>query len=250
MDFEHKLFEKWMNESENIVFITGSDFSAAAGFPDYRTMDEDFLKRYKYPPEEILTLSFLQQYPLFFYRYYREKILAPVLEATPGTAHAFLAELENRGKLCAILTVNIDGIHQEAGNRAVYELHGSMMKSWCARCEKFFDFSYIAESPTPIAYCTVDMCGDFVRPDIVLREEPYDLTLLGKAIEQVKAADCLVIDGSALKEFPVPNLMKAFERHKLIVLNTPPLVFDSRAGLVIRDSLNHLFSQITLHPPE
>ncbi len=240
--------QKWINESDNIVFISGQDFSAEAGFPDYRVMEEGFLDKYKYPPDEILRVSFLQRYPFYFYKYYRDRILSPVLEARPGAAHDILAKLEAAGKLKAILTVNIDGIHQEAESRNVLELHGSMMRNWCAKCEKFLDFTYILESPTPIAYCNVDMCGDYVRPAIVLKEEPFDLDLLARAMEYVRNADVLMIDGSALKEFPVPNLMKAYEGHKLVLFNTPPLVFDSRAGLTVRDlgTFSEIFSQLDL----
>ncbi|MFQ9409935.1 MAG: Sir2 family NAD-dependent protein deacetylase [Evtepia gabavorous] len=145
-----------------------------------------------------------------------------MLTAQPSPAHEALAHLEQAGKLRAILTVNIDGIHQEAGSREVLELHGSVMRSWCAKCEKFLDFFYIADSPTHIPYCNVDMCGDYVRPAIVLKEEPYDLALLEKALDYVRAADVLIIDGSALKEFPVPNLMQAYQRHKLVLVNTAP----------------------------
>jgi NAD-dependent deacetylase len=246
MDMELLLLQKWLQESDNIVFVTGKGFSAAAGMPDYMAMDENYLATYKYPPEQILCLTFLQRYPMFFYRYYRAKILAPVLEAQPGPAHEALAKLEESGRLKAILTTNIDGIHQEAGNRNVLELHGSVMRSWCAKCERYLDFFYIADSPTPIPYCNVDMCGDYVRPDIVLKEEPYDLELVAKAMDLAKQADVLVIDGSALQDFPVPNLMKAYQGHKLILFNTAPLVFDSRAGLIVRGDWNEIFSQIDI----
>ena len=241
MDIELNILQNWIQESDNIVFISGADLSAEAGFPDYRIMTQADWARYKYAPDEILRLTFLQRNPFYFYRYYREKILAPVLTAQPSPAHEALAHLEQAGKLRAILTVNIDGIHQEAGSREVLELHGAVMRSWCAKCEKFLDFFYIADSPTHIPYCNVDMCGDYVRPAIVLKEEPYDLALLEKALDYVRAADVLIIDGSALKEFPVPNLMQAYQRHKLVLVNTAPLVFDARAGIVIR---NHSFTDI------
>ena len=240
--------QKWLAESDNIVFISGQDFSREAGFPDYRRMEEGFLDTYRYTPDEILRVSFLQRYPFFFYKYFRERILAPVLEAKPSPAHEFLARLEAAGKMKAILTVNIDGIHQEADSRNVLELRGSVMRNWCAKCEKFLDFSYIPDSPTPIAYCNVDMCGDYVRPAIVLKEEPYDLDLIDRAMGYARDADVLMIDGSALAEFPVPNLMKAFQRHKLVLFNTPPMVFDARAGLLIRDmgTFSQVFSQLEL----
>ena len=153
MDIELNILQNWIQESDNIVFISGADLSAEAGFPDYRIMTQADWARYKYAPDEILRLTFLQRNPFYFYRYYREKILAPVLTAQPSPAHEALAHLEQAGKLRAILTVNIDGIHQEAGSREVLELHGSVMRSWCAKCEKFLDFFYIADSPTHIPYC-------------------------------------------------------------------------------------------------
>ena len=240
--------KKWILESESAVFLTGPDFSKEAGFPDYRVMEEGFLDTYKYTPEEILKVSFLQQYPFYFYKFFRDRMLTPMLEAQPSFAHETLAKLERAGKLQAILTVNIDGIHQEADSRNVLELHGSMMRNWCARCEKFLDFTYIPDSPTPIAYCNVDMCGDFVRPNIVLGEEPYDLELLGQAIELVKNTEMLLVDGSAMGEFPVPNLLKAYQGHKLVLFNTPPLVFDKMAGLTVRDAgtFSEIFSQLEL----
>ena len=157
-------------------------------------------------------------------------------------------KLEEAGKLKAILTVNIDGIHQEAGSKEVVELHGSAMRNWCAKCEKYLDFFYIVDSPSHIPYCNVDMCGDYVRPDIVLKEEPYDFALIEKAMDYARQADMLIIDGSALKEFPVPNLMKAYQGHKLALINTAPLVFDARAGVVVRDhTYTDIFQQITLN---
>ena len=240
--------KKWIEESDNLVFITGRDFSAEAGFPDYRAMEEGFLDTYKYAPDEILCVSFLQRYPFYFYKFFRERMLAPMLEAKPSFAHETLAKLEQAGKLKAILTVNIDGIHQEADSRNVLELHGSMMRNWCAKCEKYLDFTYIPDSPTPIAYCNVDMCGDYVRPAIVLKEEPYDLELISRAISYAREADVLLIDGSSLKEFPVPNLMKAYEGHKLVLFNTPPMVFDARAGLAVRNTgtFSEIFSLLDL----
>ena len=240
--------QKWINGSDNIVCITGPDFSKEAGFPDYRVMEEGFLDTYKYSPEEILKVSFLQRYPFYFYKFYRERMLTPMLEAKPSFAHETLAKLEQAGKLKSILTVNIDGIHQEADSRNVMELRGSMMRNWCAKCEKFLDFSYIPDSPTPVAYCNVDMCGDYVRPAIVLGEEPYDLDLLAQGMELVKGSDVLLVDGSAMGEFPVPNLLKAYQGHKLVLFNTPPLVFDKMAGLTVRDAgtFSEIFSQLEL----
>jgi len=248
MSIELNILQNWINDSKNLVVITGKDFSKEAGFPDYMEMDEDFLKTYKYTPDQMLRFTFLQRYPMFFYRYYRAKILAPLLEAQPSSAHELLAQLEECGKLKAILTVNIDGIHQEAGSRNVLELRGSVMRSWCSKCEQYLDFFYIADSPSVIPYCNVDMCGDYVRPAIVLKEEPYDLTLLQRAIDHVRACDTLIIDGSALSEFPVPNLMQAYQGHKLVLVNTAPLVFDARASLVIRDqgTFSDIFSQLDL----
>ena len=248
MSIELSLLEKWINETDNLVFISGRDLSKDAGFPDYREMDEDYHKKFRFSPSEMLRLSFLQRSPTIFFRWYRERVLAPLLEAQPGIAHETLAKLEESGKLKAVLTVNIDGLHQEAGSRNVLELHGSVMRTWCAKCDEYMDFFKIADSPTLVPQCTVDMCGDYIRPAIVLEEEPYDLDLLARAMEYVRAADTLIIDGSALREFPVPNLMKAYQGHKLVLINTPPLVFDAKAGLVVRNcgTFNDIFSKLNL----
>ena len=248
MSIELAIMEKWINESDNIVFISGRDFSKDAGFPDYREMDEDYKKKFRFPPSEMLRLSFLQRSPTIFFRWYRERVLAPLIEAEPGVAHQSLVKLEQAGKLKAIITVNIDGIHQEAGSRNVIETHGSVMRTWCAKCDDYFDFFKIYDNPAIVPQCTVDMCGDYVRPAIVLEEEPYDLDLINKAIETVKSCEVLIIDGSALREFPVPNLMRAYQGHKLILINTPPLVFDSRAGVVVRNcgTFNEMFEKMNL----
>ncbi len=246
MTSEQYTLQKWIHETDNLVFLTGPDFSKTAGFPDYLQMEEGFLDTYQFPPSEILSLTFLKRNPFLFYRFFRERMLQPMLDAQPSAAHDFLARLEEDGKLKALLTVNIDGIHQEAGNRNVLELAGTMMRNWCARCEKYLDFSYILDSPTPVAYCNVDMCGDYVRPDIVLRQEPYNLELLQQAMEAVRQADVLVIDGSALDRFPAANLMQVYQGHKLILMNTAPMVFDARAGLVIRGDVAELLGGITL----
>lgn len=248
MSIELSLMQKWLNESDNVVFVSGRDFSKDAGFPDYRAMDEDYRKKFRYTPEEMLRLSFLQRSPTIFYRWYRERVLAPLLEAQPGIAHEALTKLEACGKLKAVLTVNIDGLHQEAGSRNVLELHGSVMRTWCAKCDEYMDFFKIADCPDLVPQCTVDMCGDYLRPAIVLEEEPYDLDLLARAMDYARAADVLIIDGSALREFPVPNLMKAYQGHKLILVNTPPLVFDAKAGAVVRNcgTFNDIFSKLDL----
>ena len=246
MTSEQYTLQKWINETDNLVFLSGPAFSLEAGFPDFYQMEEGFLETYKFPPEEILTLTFLKRNPFLFYRFFRERMLQPMLEAQPTAAHGMLAKLEEMGKLRAVLTVNVDGIHQEAGSRNVLELCGSMMRNWCARCEKFLDFTYIMDSPTPVAYCNVDMCGDYVRPDIVLREEPYNLELLAQATELVRQADVLIVDGSALKRFPAPNLMHAYQGHKLICMNTAPMVFDARAGLVIQGGYAELLGGLEL----
>jgi NAD-dependent deacetylase len=212
-------------------------------------MDADYKKKFRFSPSEMLRLSFVQRSPTIFFRWYREKVLAPLIEVEPGIAHQSLTKLEQAGKLKAIITVNIDGIHQEAGSRNVIETHGSVMRTWCAKCDDYFDFFKIYDDPAIVPQCTVDMCGDFIRPAIVLEEEPYDLEVIAKAMEAVKSCEVLIIDGSALREFPVPNLMKAYQGHKLILINTPPLVFDGRAGVVVRNcgTFNDMFEKMNLN---
>ena len=212
MDIELNILQNWIQESDNIVFISGADLSAEAGFPDYRIMTQADWARYKYAPDEILRLTFLQRNPFYFYRYYREKILAPVLTAQPSPAHEALAHLEQAGKLRAILTVNIDGIHQEAGSREVLELHGSVMRSWCAKCEKFLDFFYIADSPTHIPYCNVDMCGDYVLAEPSLPE--------GAAGDWKLPAPLAVTDGHRLSPlvrfYEIPASVAAVLRQRVL----------------------------------
>ena len=166
--------------------------------------------------------------------------ISEILDVTrPGITNV-LRDLEELGY--------VEKRRDEADSRNVVELRGSMMRNWCAKCEKFLDFSYIPDSPTPIAYCNVDMCGDYVRPAIVLGEEPFDLDLLAQAMEQVRSAEVLLVDGSAMGIFPVPNLLKAYQGHQLVLFNTPPLVFDKIAGLTVRDagSFSDIFSQLEL----
>ena len=246
MDIELNILKNWIEGSDNIVFITGKDFSAEAGFPDYRAMDEDFLDKYKYPPDDILCLTFLQRCPMFFFRYYRDKILAPVLNAQPSPAHEALAKLEESGKLKAILTVNIDGIHQEAGSKEVVELHGSVMRSWCAKCEKFLDFFYIADSPTPIPYCTEPNCGGIVRPDVVLYEEGLDQDVIERAVAAIRRADMLIIGGTSLVVYPAAGLINYYAGKKLVLINKSPTGMDYRADLAISAPIGEVFSQITV----
>ena len=244
MEKDIATLQQWIDESHAIVFFGGAGVSTESGIPDFRSTDGLYHQKYDWPPETILSHSFFEHKPEEFYRFYRDKML--IEGAKPNAAHRKLAELERAGKLRAIVTVNIDGIHQEAGSREVLELHGSVMRSWCAKCEKFLDFFYIVDSPTPIAYCNVDMCGDFVRPAIVMREEPYDFALIERAMQLVREADVLLLDASAMAEFPVPNLFHAFQGRKMVVFNAPPFVYDARAGLVVNGDFNEIFSQLDL----
>ena len=240
MDIELNILEKWIRESDNIVFITGKDFSAEAGFPDYRAMDEGYLERYKYPPDEILCFTFLQRNPFYFYRYYRERILPYVLSAQPSPAHEALARLEEAGKLKAILTVNIDGIHQEAGSKHVLELHGSVHRNYCEKCGKFYDLDYILHTEG-IPRCS---CGGTIKPDVVLYEESLNQNTLNESIRLISEADLLIIGGTSLNVWPAAGLINYYRGRHLVLINKSPVARDLSADLVITDPIAATLDQL------
>ena len=244
MEQNVETLQSWIDESDNVVFFSGAGLSAESGFPDFRETDSLYYEKHKDSPDTILSRSFLLRRPFDFFKFYRERVITPLLAAAPNAAHLKLAELEQAGKLKAVITQNIDGLHQEAGSREVLELQGSVMRSYCLRCDRFLSFFYIAESPAVIPYCNVDMCGDVVRPCMVLHEEPLDLSLLQKAAQIVQDADVLILDGTALKSFPAPNLVNYYQGKKLVLIHPTPLFFDTRANLVIHAALSEVMGQI------
>ena len=224
----------WITESNRIVFFGGAGVSTESGIPDFRSVDGLYHQKFDYPPETILSHSYFLRYPEKFYAFYRDKML-PV-GAEPNAAHKKLAELEAAGKLKAIVTQNIDGLHQMAGSRRVLELHGSVHRNYCQKCGKGFDAEYILKSGTEIPLC--DACGGKIKPDVVLYEEGLDMTVMARAIQAIQDADMLIIGGTSLVVYPVAGLVEYVRPGaKLVILNRDPTPYDSRADLVLRGDL-------------
>lgn len=239
MKEEIKKFKKWVEESNNIVFFGGAGVSTESGIPDFRSPDGLYSQKYDYPPETIVSHTFFVRKTDEFYKFYKDRMLA--LDAKPNPAHLKLAELEAQGKLKAVITQNIDGLHQAAGSKNVYELHGSVLRNYCTRCGKFFDVHYIADSSdTP--HC--DSCGGLVKPDVVLYEEGLDSDILTGAINAIKNADMLIIGGTSLVVYPAAGLIDYYRGSKLVLINKSATSRDGSADLIIRDNIGEVFAQI------
>ena len=223
-----KALEAIIAESKNIVFFGGAGVSTESGIPDFRSVDGLYHQRYDYPPETILSHTFWEQNPQEFYRFYRDKMI--VRGAKPNAAHLRLAKLEREGKLKAVVTQNIDGLHQAAGSHRVYELHGSTLRNYCTRCGKFYDVDFIEKSEG-VPRCTE--CGGVVKPDVVLYEEGLDPDTLEGAVRAISAADLLIVGGTSLVVYPAAGLLQYFRGKHLVVINKQPTPADSRASLVL-----------------
>ena len=231
--------QEYVDGTENIVFFGGAGVSTESGIPDFRSQDGLYHQHYKFPPETILSHGFFMQKPDEFYRFYRDKIL--VDGVLPNKAHKKLAELEEKGKLKAVVTQNIDGLHQAAGSRIVYELHGSVLRNHCMNCGKSFDLDYMKKA-SDVPKC--DDCGGTIKPDVVLYEEGLDDATVQGAIEAIAAADVLIIGGTSLVVYPAAGLINYYRGHKLILINKGETGMDSRADLVINAPIGEVFSQI------
>ena len=228
-----------ISESENIVFFGGAGVSTESGIPDFRSVDGLYHQQYDYPPETILSHTFYRRNPEEFYRFYRNKMLC--LDAEPNAAHKKLAELETAGKLKAVVTQNIDGLHQKAGSKKVLELHGSVLRNYCEKCGKFFDAEYILNSEG-VPKC--DDCGGSIKPDVVLYEEGLDQQTITESIEAISAADMLIIGGTSLVVYPAAGLVDYYRGNKLVLINKSVTSMDSKADLVISDSIGKVLGQI------
>ena len=228
---ELEQLQKMIDESNSIVFFGGAGVSTESGIPDFRSVDGLYHQKYDYPPETILSHTFYRQKTSEFYRFYRDKMLC--LSAKPNAAHLKLAELEKAGKLKAIVTQNIDGLHQAAGSKTVYELHGSVLRNYCESCGKFYDAQYILDSED-VPRCE---CGGFIKPDVVLYEEGLDNTVMTNAIRAIASADMLIIGGTSLVVYPAAGLIRYFGGNKLVLINKQATPYDSKADLVINDSI-------------
>lgn len=237
--------QKWIDESSNIVFFSGIGMSMESGIPDFRRMDDLYLKKYEYPPEAILTRSFLERKPAQFFQFYRDKILTPLITAEPNAAHRKLVELEAAGKLRLIITQNMDDLHQEAGSRKVMELHGSVMKNSCPRCDRHLSAFDILEHPG-IPYCDVDMCGGVFSPDVVLYGDALNYELLTDAIYNVLSADLFIVAGTSLLDYPAAGIIYYYCRKKMVLINDQQTPMDHRANLVINAPISEVMSKINV----
>lgn len=219
--------EKIIAQSSSMVFFGGAGVSTESGIPDFRSVDGLYHQKYDYPPEEILSHSFFLDRPAEFYRFYRDKLI--VKNAQPNAAHIRLAKLEQEGRLAAVVTQNIDGLHQAAGSRRVYELHGSTLRNYCVRCRKFYDVDFIAQSEG-IPRCT---CGGIVKPDVVLYEEGLDDETVSGAIQAIRRADTLIVGGTSLTVYPAAGFLRYFRGDNLVVINKTETPADAMANLVL-----------------
>lgn len=223
--------KEWVEESRSIVFFGGAGVSTESGIPDFRSTDGLYHQQYAYPPEEILSHTFFMQNPEEYYRFYRAKMLAP--SAGPNRAHLALARLEERGKLAAVITQNIDGLHQKAGSKKVYELHGSVHRNYCMKCGKFHSMEEILHSEG-VPRCE---CGGMIKPDVVLYEEGLDQQTIQGSVQAIREADMLIIGGTSLTVYPAAGLIDYYRGHRLVLINKTATGREGRADLVISGSI-------------
>ena len=234
-------FLQMVKESDNIVFFGGAGVSTESGIPDFRSVDGLYNQKYDYPPETILSHTFYRRNPKEFYRFYRDKMLC--LDAQPNITHIKLAELEKAGKLKAVVTQNIDGLHQKAGSKHVMELHGSVLRNYCERCGEFMSAEEILHSEG-VPKCP--RCGGPVKPDVVLYEEGLDQKTIEDAVYYISDADMLIIGGTSLAVYPAAGLIDYYRGNKLVLINKSTTPMDKRADLLIQESLGKVFSQIEI----
>lgn len=238
MDSGIQQLKKWVEDSNNIVFFGGAGVSTESGIPDFRSVDGLYNQKWAYPPETILSRSFFDRDPEEYYRFHREKLV--IDNVKPNAAHIRLAQLEQEGKLKAVVTQNIDGLHQAAGSKNVLELHGSILRAYCSKCRKIYPAELINYG-RGVPRCG---CGGVIRPDIVLYEEPLDESVLTAAIECIRKADVLIVGGTSLNVYPAAGLINYYRGSKLALVNLSETPYDSYADLVIHDRIGQVFSQL------
>lgn len=230
--------QKIIDGSDNIVFFGGAGVSTESGIPDFRSQDGLYAQKYKYPPEQIVSHTFFTARTSEFFEFYRDKMLYP--GARPNAAHIYLARLEEKGKLKAVITQNIDGLHQAAGSKNVLELHGSVLRNYCQKCGKFYPVEFIKEG-NGVPKCS---CGGVIKPDVVLYEESLDGGTINAAVKAISEADTLIIGGTSLVVYPAAGFISFFRGKHLVVINKSETSADSRADLVINDSIGKVFSRL------
>ena len=229
-----------ISAGSRIVFFGGAGVSTESGIPDFRSEDGVFsaIRKYGYPPEELLSHSFFTRKPDIFYRYYKELLMST--DARPNDAHIALAQLEQMGKLSAIVTQNIDGLHQKAGSKNVFELHGSIHRNYCMRCHSFFDAEYV-KNHSGIPYCS---CGGMIKPDVVLYEEALEPDVMRGAAKHIQNADMLIIGGTSLQVYPAAGFIDCYSGNKLVLINKSRTPYDGRADLVINAPIGQVFRRV------
>ncbi len=233
-----EILKRWVEESSRIVFFGGAGVSTESGIPDFRSVDGLYSQKFDYPPETIISHSFYRKKPDDFFRFYREKMLPLGFE--PNVTHKVLAKWERQGKLDAVVTQNIDGLHQKAGSQRVYELHGSVLRNYCTRCGKFHSAEFVKDA-AGVPKCS---CGGTVKPDVVLYEEGLDQNTIKKSVLAIHRADLLIVAGTSLTVYPAAGLINYYQGNRLVLINRDATPYDSQADLVIHDSLGNVFSNL------
>ncbi len=228
----------WVQESKRIVFFGGAGVSTESGIPDFRSVDGLYNQKFDYPPETIISHSFFLKNPEYFFRFYREKMLP--LGFSPNITHKKLAQWEEAGKLMAVITQNIDGLHQKAGSHRVLELHGSVLRNYCMKCHKSYSAEYVKNSQ---GICRCD-CGGIIKPDVVLYEESLDSQVLEKSIYAIAQCDLLIVGGTSLTVYPAAGLLRYYPGHRLVLINRDETPYDNQADLVLHESLGKVFEQL------
>lgn len=235
---ERESLQQWISQSDNIVFFGGAGVSTESGIPDFRSVDGLYQQQFKHPPETMLSHSFYQSHTEEFFDFYRKKLLA--LWAKPNAAHLKLAELERAGKLKAVITQNIDGLHQMAGSQEVLELHGSVNRNYCEACGAAYGVEAVVQSEG-VPRCT---CGGVIKPDVVLYEESLDNELMEKAVDYIRGADMLIIGGTSLVVYPAAGLIHYYQGHKLTLINKGATSMDRRADLVVPGPIGEILGAV------
>lgn len=230
--------KRWIEESSHIVFFGGAGVSTESGIPDFRSVDGLYSQKFAYPPETIISHSFYLRNPSYFFKFYREKMLP--LGFQPNITHRKLAQWEEAGKLHAVITQNIDGLHQKAGSKNVYELHGSVLRNFCVRCGKFYPAEFIRDAED-IPRCD---CGGIIKPDVVLYEEALDEQTVDKSIRAISKADLLLVAGTSLTVYPAAGLLRFYRGDRLVLINRDATPYDDQADLVLHESMGDVFSQL------
>ncbi len=230
--------QQWVRESSRIVFFGGAGVSTESGIPDFRSVDGLYSQKFDYPPETIISHSFYKRDPQYFFRFYKEKMLPLGFE--PNITHRKLAQWEQEGKLLAVVTQNIDGLHQKAGSKKVYELHGSVLRNYCEKCGKFYPAEYV-KNAKGVPLC---QCGGIVKPDVVLYEESLDPDTMSSSVSAIRKADLLIVAGTSLTVYPAAGLIQYYRGNRLVLINRDETPYDDYANLVLHESLGTVFSQL------